>query len=350
MSATRPATLRDVARLASVHVATASRALSPATRSQVKADTAARVLRAARTLGYRPNPIARSLKTSRTQSVGLVIPDLTNPLVPPMVRGAEDVLSAAGYIAWIVNTDNDLEREQVQVQSLRSRQVDGLLVATARRAHPFLESLHGEGVPMVLANRYPDAGVFSSVCADNARGTEAAVRHLVALGHSRIAHVAGPQDLSTGVTRRRGYLQAMRDCGLVEDLTLVVECRAWTEQEGARALGDLLDSGTEVTAVVAAHDRLALGCLGALTARGMRCPEDVSIVGFNDMPFMDKLRPPLTTVRVEHHDVGAEAARLLLDVLADPARGARTVFLPTSLVVRGSTGPVRRKRSAGPAA
>lgn len=350
MPATRPATLRDVAQLASVHVATASRALSPATRSQVKPATAARVLRAAQALGYRPNPIARSLKTSRTQSIGLVIPDLTNPLVPPMVRGAEDVLAEAGYIAWIVNTDNDLAREQVQVQSLRSRQVDGLLVATARRTHPFLQSLHDEGVPMVLANRYLDAGLIPAVAADNATGTDAAVRHLVALGHSRIAHVAGPQDLSTGLTRRRGYLQAMRDCGFPEDPGLVAECRDWTEEEGRRALGELLDSGTEVSAVVAGHDRLALGCISALSARGLRCPEDVSVVGFNDMPFMDKMRPPLTTVRVRHHDVGAEAARMLLDVLAGPARAARTVFLPTSLVVRGSTGPARRERSSGPAA
>lgn len=340
MTSLRPATLRDVAQLASVHVATASRALSPSTRSQVKPATAARVLRAAQALGYRPNPIARSLKTARTQSIGLVIPDLTNPLVPPLVRGAEDVFSSAGYVVWIVNTDNDPAREAAQVQSLRSRQVDGLLVATARRSHPFLESLHAEGVPMVLANRCPDAGGIASVAADNATGTDAAVRHLVALGHSRIAHVAGPQDLSTGLTRLRGYLQARRDCGLPDDPRLVAECRAWTEAEGLRALGELLDADVGLTAVVAGHDRIALGCYAALSARGLRCPEDVSVVGFNDMPYMGKMYPPLTTVRVAHHDVGAEAARMLLEELAHPDRPSRTVFLPTSLVVRGSTGPV----------
>lgn len=341
MPPVRPPTLRDVAQAASVHVATASRALNPQTRSLVSSSTADRVLQVARSLGYRPNPMARSLKTARSDSVGLVVPDLTNPLVPPMVRGAEDVLSPEGYNAWIVNTDNDPAREQTQIQSLRSRQVDGLIVATARLEHPWLEALHDEGVPIVLANRLLGAGHIPSVTADNAAGTATAVRHLVDLGHTRIAHVSGPQDLSTGLIRRRGYLQAMRDQDLPDDPDLVVTCSAWTEEEGARAFGALLDSGVEVTAVVAGHDRVALGCYDALFQRGLRCPDDVSVVGFNDMPFMDKMRPPLTTVRIAHYQVGAEAARMLLEALRGPGRPQRAVLLPPTLIVRGSTGPVR---------
>ena len=155
-------TLRDVAQLAGVHPATASRALNPPTRPLVNADTARKVLRAAESIGYQPNPIARSLKTARTSTVGLVIPDLTNPLFPPIVRGIEDVLSPAGYSAWIVNTDNDPTREETQVESLRSRQVEGLIVATARRDHPLLVRLHrpgradGAGQP---AGRRPGAAV-----------------------------------------------------------------------------------------------------------------------------------------------------------------------------------------------
>lgn len=337
MPGARPPTLRDVAAAAAVHVATASRALNPMTRSLVSSSTAARVAQAAKALGYRPNPIARSLKTARSQSVGLVIPDLTNPLVPPMVRGATSVLEPAGYDAWVVNTDNDPDRERAQIDALRAKHVDGLIVATARLEHPWLEALHDDGFPVVLANRLLGASRIPSVTADNAVGSSLAVDHLVGLGHTRVAHVSGPQDLSTGLVRRRGFLQAMRDHGLAEDPRLVVSCSAWTEEEGARAFGALLDLGVEVTAVVAGHDRVALGCFDALTARGLTCPRDVSVVGFNDMPFMDKIRPALTTIRVAHHEVGAEAARLLLDAFRDPGRPARAVLLPPTLVVRSST-------------
>jgi LacI family transcriptional regulator len=337
----RAPTLREVAEAASVHVATASRALNPQTRAMVSPATADRVLRAARSLGYRPNLYARSLKTARSDSIGVVIPDLTNPLVPPMVRGAEDVFLQTGYNLMVVNTDNDPERERSQIQSLRARQVEGLIVATAHLEHPYLETLHAEGVPLVLGNRLVGAGHIPSVTADNAVGSAMAVEHLAGLGHRRIAHVSGPEDLSTGLVRRRGYLDGLRAAGLPEVPELLVSCDAWTEEEGARALGRLLDAGVEVTGVVAGHDRVALGCYDALTARGLSCPRDVSVVGFNDMPFMDKMRPALTTVRIEHYEVGAEAARLLLDALRDPGRPPRTVLLPPRLVVRGSTAPVR---------
>ena len=189
----RAPTLREVAEAASVHVATASRALNPQTRAMVSPATADRVLRAARSLGYRPNIYARSLKTARSDSIGVVIPDLTNPLVPPMVRGAEDVLLRSGYNLMVVNTDNDPERERAQIQSLRARQVEGLIVATAHLEHPYLEKLHAEGVPLVLANRLLGAGHIPSVTADNAVGSAMAVEHLAALGHRRIAHVSGPR-------------------------------------------------------------------------------------------------------------------------------------------------------------
>lgn len=325
-----------------MHVATASRALNPGTRSLVSASTAERVLRVAKALDYRPNPMARNLKTARSDSVGLVIPDLTNPLVPPMVRGAAEVLEPAGYDAWIVNTDNDPVRERAQIESLRAKQVDGLIVATARLEHPWLEELHEQGVRIVLANRLLNAGHIPSVTADNATGSALAVGHLAGLGHTRIAHVSGPQDLSTGLVRRRGYLEAMREHELPQDPRLLISCSAWTEEEGARAFGELLDSGVAVTAVVAGHDRVALGCYDALAARGLSCPRDVSVIGFNDMPFMDKMRPALTTIRVAHYEVGAEAARLLLDAFRDASRPARAVLLPPTLVVRSSTGSPRQ--------
>ncbi|HYG94936.1 MAG TPA: LacI family DNA-binding transcriptional regulator [Nocardioides sp.] len=330
-------TLRDVADAASVHPATASRALNPATRGLVNADTARRVIKVAEALGYRPNPIARGLKTAKSGTVGLVIPDLTNPLFPPIVRGIEDVLEPAGYSGLIVNTDNDPNRERQQIESLRSRQVEGLIVATAMLDHPLLADLHREGVLMVMVNRRPEGIDIPSITPDDATGVELAVRHLAALGHRRIAHLAGPVSTSTGLMRARAFRSAVRDLGLDEDADLVETCDYWSEEAGAAGLRALLDRGTTFTAVVAGNDLIALGCYDVFAERGIHCPGDVSVVGFNDMPFLDKLQPPLTTVSVPHQQIGAEAARLLLDAIADPNRPPRSVLLPLSLVVRGST-------------
>jgi LacI family transcriptional regulator len=330
-------TLRDVAQLAGVHPATASRALNPQTRPLVNADTARKVLRAAESIGYQPNPIARSLKTARSRTVGLVIPDLTNPLFPPIVRGIEDVLTSAGYNAWIVNTDNDPEREEAQVESLRSRQVEGLIIATARRTHPLLVDLHRQSVRMVLINRRVDGLELPSVAAADDAGIGMAVAHLAGLGHTRIAHLAGPRDTSSGVTRARAFQQAVRELGLADDPALIMECGYWSETEGAHGLRRLLDSGIAFTAVVAGNDLIALGCYDVFAERGMTCPDDMSVVGFNEMPFLDKMRPPLTTVSVPHYEIGMEAARLLLDTIEEPDRHPRSVLLAPSLVVRAST-------------
>jgi LacI family transcriptional regulator len=335
-------TLRDVADAAGVHPATASRALNPATRGLVNADTARRVIKVAEGLGYRPNPIARGLKTSKSSTIGLVIPDLTNPLFPPIVRGIEDVLEPAGYSGLIVNTDNDLQREQAQIELLRSRQVEGLIIATALLEHPLLDRLHREGVPMVMVNRRPEGLDIPSITPDDASGIELAVSHLASLGHRRIAHLAGPSTTSTGMARLRAFRNAVRDRDLDSDPALVVSCDSWTEQAGADALRGLLDAGTDLTAVVAGNDLIALGCYDVFAERSISCPGEISVVGFNDMPFLDKLAPPLTTIAIPHHQIGAEAARLLLDAIAEPTRGARSVLLPLTLVVRGSTAPPAR--------
>lgn len=332
-------TLRDVADAAGVHPATASRALNPATRGLVNAETARRVIKVAEGLGYRPNPIARGLKTAKSSTVGLVIPDLTNPLFPPIVRGIEDVLEPAGYSGLIVNTDNDPQRELAQIELLRARQVEGLIVATALIDHPLMSRLHAEGVPMVMVNRRPDGADIPSITPDDAAGIELAVQHLADLGHRRVAHLAGPGTTSTGVARLRAFRNAVRDLDLDADPALVVTCDHWSEEAGAEALRQLLDVRPDVTAIVAGNDLIALGCYDVFAERGVSCPSEVSVVGFNDMPFLDKLAPPLTTVAIPHQQIGAEAARLLLDAISEPNRPARSVLLPLSLVVRGSTAP-----------
>jgi LacI family transcriptional regulator, galactose operon repressor len=334
-----PVTIRDVARLAEVHPGTVSRALNEQTRALVNEETAARVLRAADELGYRPNPIARGLKTNRSYTVGVVIPDLTNPLFPPIVRGIEDRLGAAGYTPLIVNTDNDPDRERSHIEAMLARQVDGLIAATARLDVSLLADAAAGGTPLVLVNRSLEDGSAAAVTVDDRKGIALAVAHVAGLGHRLIGNVAGPQNVSTGHLRRVGFTEAMEAAGLRLDPGHVSAANAFTESEGARACAAVLAHQPRVTAIVAANDRLAMGCYDALERVGLSCPGDVSIVGFNDMPFIDRLQPPLTSVRVPQREIGATAADLLLAQLADRGDPARQILLEPELVVRGSTGP-----------
>jgi LacI family transcriptional regulator, galactose operon repressor len=326
--------LRDVAVRAGVHPSTASRALNPETRYLVKGSTLRRVDAAAASLGYQTDAIARSLRTRRTSTVGVLIPDLTNPVFPPTVRGIEDGLGEAGYTVLLANTDNDRVRERRQLEALGSRQVDGLVVATADHAQPANALTVPTGLPLVLLYDLIDGVEAHSVVIDDAAGTRKAVAHLRALGHQEIAYLAGPQHRSPAVERLSAFRQAMGD-GLRDEL--VRECESFAEDDAAAAFGELLDSGPAFTAVVAASDQLALGVYDVLAARGLSCPGDCSVVGFHDVPFMDKLRPGLTTVHVPHHQAGVEAARLLLGQLRNPSSPPVQVRVPVRLVERGST-------------
>jgi LacI family transcriptional regulator len=332
---TASATLRDVARVAAVHPGTVSRALNPDTRRLVNEETAQRVLEAAEALGYRPNPIARGLKTNRSYTVGVLVPDLTNPLFPPIVRGIQDRLEQAGYTPLLANTDNDRERERNDFEAMRARQVDGVITATARLDHEMLDELSAAGLPIVLVNRRLEDGELPSATADDREGVRLAVMHLAALGHTRIAYASGPQGVSTGHLRYQGFVAAMQEAGL--DPGLVRFGDAFTEPEGRRLCDELLDAGTGATAIVAGNDLMALGCYDVLAERGIACPGQMSVVGFNDMPFCERFNPPLTTIGIPQYAIGATAAELLLERLQGAAGPARHVVLPPTLVVRGST-------------
>lgn len=333
-----PATLRDVAALAGVHTTTASRALNSDTRALVNGDTARRVVDAAAQLGYRSNPLARGLKTNRSYTIGVVVPDLRNPIFPPIARAIEDRLELAGYTSLLANTDNDPERERLSFSALRARQVDGFITATARYDHLLLEELDAAGVPIVLVNRGTDDGNFAQAVPDDHDGARQAVEHLAGLGHRRIAHFSVPTT-STGQNRKAGFLDAMAAVGLEVDPRLVVPASAYVESEGARCCRELLADGVDVTAVLAGNDLMAIGCIDALREVGLDCPGDVSVVGVNDMAWCDRFSPPLTTVRVPLYALGSAAADLLLERLKEPdANPPRSVVLPTELIVRGSTG------------
>ena len=336
----RPATLRDVAVAAGVHPATASRALNPGTRLLVSEETARRVNEAADRLGYRPNPVARSLRTRRSHTIGVLIPDLNNPLFPPMIRGIEDRLATRGYVALIGNTDIDLDKERLVFERMRARHVDGFILATAIAGSPILAEAAEFNVPVVLMNRTAQDYPFSSVSVDNEQGVRAEVAHLVALGHTRIGHIAGPQGTSTGAARLHSFHAAMAAHHLPVADRQVVYAGAYSIEEGLRCGVELLGAGSDLTAVVAGNDMLAVGCYGAFDELGLRCPDDVSIIGFNDMPFIDRLRPPLSSVRFPHYQLGIEAATLLIERIEGADSPVKMLFLAPELVVRGSTVPL----------
>jgi LacI family transcriptional regulator len=338
--------LADVARLAGVHASTVSRVLNPGTRAMIRPAVAERVLAAAAQVGYRPHTLAASLRTRRSSTVGVLIPDLTNPLFAAIVRGIEDALGAAGYTAVLGNSDNEPGRERTLLQRMRERRVDGLILATAHREDALIAECRADEIPLVLVNRTVDDRTVSAVVVDDAAGIRLAVEHLVGLGHRAIAHLAGPQDLSTGRLRQRSFARAMVAAGLRVDPHLVLVCRSMTEDEGRRQFAQLLARDVKLTAVLAGNDLIAMGCYDALAARGLACPGAVSVVGYNDLRFVDRLAPPLTTVRIPQYDMGAEAARLLLARMRDPGAAIRTITLAPELVVRGSTAPVTRQTEA----
>jgi LacI family transcriptional regulator len=331
--------LKDVARVAGVHPSTASRALNDQTSALVQQETIERVRRAAHDLGYRVNGMARALKTRRSMAIGMVVPDITNPFFPPAVRGAEETLAKAGFSLLLSSSNNDADRAQGQLDAMIDAQVDGLLLAMIKRRDPIMDRLRVTRVPAVLFNRTVDEEDISSVVPDDATGSRLAVAHLNDLGHKDIGLVVGPLYTSNGDRRLRAFTQATRRHGL---RAKIVEAAAFDEISGYRAGQQMFREHPNVTAVVAGNDLLALGVIDAATERGLRCPRDVSVVGFNDMPLAGRLQPPLTTISIPEHDLGRLAAECLISLIEDPAQPPKHILVPVTLVVRGSTGPPRR--------
>jgi len=222
---------------------------------------------------------------------------------------------------------------------MRARQVDGIIAATARRDHELLDEIADSGLRLVLVNRHAPGIDISAATVDDHEGIRLAVEHLAQLGHRRIAHIAGPLALSTGFDRYEGFLDAMRAAGLDPDPDLVLVADAFTESEGARLCRELVDSGRRFTAIAAANDLLALGCYDVFAERSIECPREVSVVGFNDMPFADRFQPPLTTIHIPHYEMGAAAGELMLELLQDGDPATQQVRLEPTLVVRASTAP-----------
>lgn len=332
-------TLREVAREAGVHVSTASRALNPETRSIVNDKTAKRVLAAAERLGYRPHPLARGLRTNRTLTVGITVPDLLNPVFPLLFAGAEASLREQGY-SLLVGAGDDPTSPIVASGILLDRHIDGLLMANAHIHSTLPQMASQQQIPTVLVNRTSDAIDAPSIASDDHAGIGLIVRHLVGLGHTEIAHIAGPQDIANGMIRRQAFVAWMHSEGLDTPPEMIVDTNGFHTDEGRRACEHLLDSGQRFTAIVGANDLIALGCYDALAERGIKVPDDVSVTGYDDMAFIDRVNPPMTTVKVPFYEMGVVAAQAMLLLLTSD-EGA--VGVPTStrlrphLKVRGSS-------------
>jgi Transcriptional regulators len=340
LSKSSPVTLKQVAEATGVHFSTVSRALNPATRFQVKPQITARILETAQRLGYRTNTLASSLRTRRSKVIGVVVPDIASLLFPPILEGIEATLLKEGYMTIVANTANDPARHRRVLFGMMERRVDGLILATATLQDPILDECISDGTPVVLMNRSDDTGRAPSVINDDIRGIGLAVGHLANLGHTRIAHIAGPQWLSTGAMRARGFQLAMSEHLMSASKQIVIRAEAFTREAGRTASIELIERHPDVTAIVAANDLVALGCYDTFLDRDISCPRDVSVTGYNDAPFMDMVSPPLTTVRIKQREMGAEAARLLL-MRIDGHNVPADILLRPELVPRRSTAAPR---------
>jgi LacI family transcriptional regulator len=335
-------TLKDIARDVGVHVSTISRALNGT--HPVSPDLARKIKRASERQGYQPNAAAVMLKTNRSRTIGVVIPDITDPVFPPIIRGIEDGLARHGYVAILANTDGDPQRQVRIIETLRPRGVDGLIVASALRHDADISRLT-TGMAVVTVSRRTNDARFSSVVHDEDEGVRRILTYLVSLGHCRLATIAGPQTVSTGHNRYASFLGHGEALRLGLDPPPVSFARAFNELEGERCAEELLAAERPFTAVMCANDRLAVGAIAALRRHGIDCPRDVSVTGFNDMALADRLSPALTTVRVNHYRAGAEAAELIVDKLAKSSAAPRHLVLPVELIVRDSARSIGRRRS-----
>ena len=331
-----PATLKDVAQLAGVHTATASRALDPARRNLVNDQTRERVQAAADEVGYRGNTFARSLRTNSSGMVGVVVADVANPFLPPLLRGIEQELRAEGKLLMIAETHDNSEMLADILEHFTSRRVDAVILSAAHRGDEEAVAGLADVVPVVLAVRSLSINMFPTVTHDDVLGGQLAAKHLVNLGHRRLVQLRGPLDVSSFQGRAEGFASVMATTS-ARELPLQETASAPTVEEGQRLAELALNSSYGLpTAIFAHNDLMAVGALQALRERGLSCPRDVSLVGYNDAPLSNHISPPLTTVSLPSLELGRRVATLAIQAIAGSAEPVME-RLPPALVVRAST-------------
>ena len=339
MDAVRRPTMADVAAFAGVSIAVVSYVLNGRdAEMRISQGTREAVLRAVEALGYRLNVSARELRTRRSQLLALAIHDIQNPFYTTLTVAVQDEAAAAGYDLIIYNTGHQAEREVAFVNLVLRRRVDGVLTSAFSSGPEGFDPLVRAGVPVVAlsnvgAQLHP---YIDYVVNDDRTASETAVRHLIELGHRCIGHLAGPRSLAIGRARLEGYRAALATAGIAYDETLEVEgtLMALGSAEAGQAL---LAADPPPTAIFCANDTMALQVHLLIRQRGMRIPEDVALVGFDDVPEASRVDPPLTTIANRSDKAGAQAMQLLLERMATPDRPGRVVERPLPLIVRGST-------------
>lgn len=333
------ATLREVAKEAGVSISTVSRALND--QPNVREEIRDRVLRASEALGYRPDMAARSMRTGTTGAVGLVVSDISNPLFAAVARAADAALSPHGYALMLANSANDVAHETKLMQALSQRRLDGLILAAADESAEELATRIGSFNAVVLLDREVPGAKVDAVLSDHASGLGDAITHLFALGHRRIALIAGTTAQRGSRVRIRRYREELERLAIPFDPRLCVAERMMFE-DGYAACADVLDLDDPPTAIIAANNQLFAGLFAAIRDRGIRVPGDLSIVACEETELTALHNPPLDVVRRDMAELGQAAAELLLERLESPNRRARTVVLPTEFEARGSSAHLRR--------
>ena len=341
------ATLTDVARLAGVSSNTVSRVVHA--RGPISEDTRRKVSKAITDLGYVANSAARSLRGGKTNVLGLVIQDLSNQYFAGIVHGASEAIRSSGYDLMLYTSSNDPIKERERVVALSSGLSDGLLIVAPHGSLSSLDLAERSRVPVILINYWDPTTQLARVNADNYWGARQATEYLLGQGHRRIGFITGRPDHSSaperpdGLERFRAFQDALERGGVALDRRLVVP--GGLHQPQGRAAGhELLEVPDPPTAIFAANDFCAFGVIEAVRERGLRVPEDVSVVGFDDVPMASQVHPPLTTVRHPLHDLGQTAVQRLIRLIGGNTLEHLEVVLPSSLVVRGSTAPPTGER------
>lgn len=343
------ATIVDVADRAGVHVSTASRALNPKTNHRISPKMVDKVRRIAKQLGYTPNPLASSLRTQRTDTVGLIVPNLSDPLFAPIIASVQERTARDGYITFVAGSDYKPEKLLSIIEIMSRQYVAGLVVASFELADPAADLCLSLGIPTVAVLRDPGHPNLSSVAMDDVEGVRELVEHVLDLGHRNIAYITAPLAASTARNRLAGFTAA---AGLAKAAGCrfdVINAQAYDVEEGTRVVDRMLAGGMRWTAILCFNDLLAVGALLALRSAGIACPDQVSVAGVNDLPFMGLLSPPLTSLHNAGRLLGLEGAELLMKLISNEDHPVMRILLPSQLIVRGSTGPAARLSETGKA-
>jgi LacI family transcriptional regulator len=334
--------IQAVADRARVSTATVSRTINGS--NKVAPKTAERVRRAIEALGYYPNTNARALGSGRSRIYGLIISDITNPFFPELVKSFEDMAVRNGYEVIVANTGYSPERTEICVQRMLERKVDGVAVMTSEMGSHLIDRFHRGQIPMVFLDTGDPANGISNILVDYTAGVDDAVEHITSLGHTRIAFIGGPMDLASARTRRHALLASLKRKGLVSDKSLI-EIGNHRIDGGREAMERLLTLQERPTAIIASNDLTAIGAIGALHRHNLRVPEDVSVVGFDDIEISAFLHPALTTVRLSRAAIADRAFQALHRAGKREANTPALEYnIRPELIVRDSTAPPPAKR------